>query len=163
MKLVTKLLLSLLFVAAQPVVLMAEEPDDACAQQQQKDKDKSKDKRKFDADKFKRDLSMHIVREASLTPAEADKFFPVFFEQKEKLRGIERQKNNTLKKGSQKNMSERDCQRILDEIAELDKKSARVEKQYVDRMRKIVGARKVVKVYLAEKSFGRKMFHQMTK
>lgn len=159
MKTITKLLLALLFMAAHPAAVLADVPDEPCGQHQQK----GKDKRKFDPEKFKRDLSMHIVREAGLTPAEADKFFPVYFERKEKLRGLERQKSNTLKKGSQKSMSERDCQRILDEMAELEKKTQRVEKQYVDRMRKIIGARKMVKVFLAEKSFGKKMFHQMTR
>lgn len=118
---------------------------------------------KFDSKQFKHDLSMHIVREAGLTPEEAHKFFPVFFELKEKMRDLERQQSRALRKAAEKGMNERDCERVLDEMGELMKKAARVESQYNDRLKKIVGARKLVKALVAEKNFGRKMFRKMTK
>ena len=59
--------------------------------------------------------------------------------------------------------SEYDCQRVLAEVAELQKKSLRIEQQYCTRLRKIVGACKLVKAINAERAFGRKAFKKMTK
>ena len=47
----------------------------------------AQDKR-FSPEKFEADLKDFIMKEASLTPQEADKLFPVFREMREKQRGI---------------------------------------------------------------------------
>ena len=52
---------------------------------------------------------------------------------------------------------------VLAEVAELQKKSLRIEQQYCTRLRKIVGACKLVKAINAERAFGRKAFKKMTK
>lgn len=148
--------------AAAHEVKVSDDATTCCAHAPQ-DRKQGQKPPKFDPKKFKHDLSMHIVREAGLTPEEAHKFFPVFFELKEKMRDLERQQSQALRKAAEKNMNERDCERVLDEAGELMKKAARVENQYNARMKKIVGARKLVKALVAEKNFGRKMFRNMTK
>ena len=60
-------------------------------------------------------------------------------------------------------MAERDCKRVLNEMQELDKKSARIEAQYMARLQKMIGARKLLKAIDADKRFGRRLFKQMTK
>ena len=60
-------------------------------------------------------------------------------------------------------MNERDCQRVLNEVDQLDKKWMRMKAQYNSRMRKIVGARKLVKAMDADRRFSRRMFKKLTK
>ena len=119
--------------------------------------------RKFNPEQFRRELTEHITKAAGFTPAEARTFFPLFFEMREKQRNLEHQKGRALRRAAEHNMNEYDCQRVLAEVAELQKKSLRIEQQYCTRLRKIVGACKLVKAINAERAFGRKAFKKMTK
>lgn len=118
---------------------------------------------RFNPEQFKRDLSVHITRKAEFTQEEAKNFFPIFFEMKDKQRALERQKNRTLRSASESDKNEKDCERVLELIEKLETKSMRIEKDYMKRLRSIVGARKLVKAMAADRVFGRRMFHQMTK
>jgi len=117
---------------------------------------------KRDFDDFKRDLQAFIIREAGLSESEARAFFPIYFEMKEKLRNIGHQRGRAIRKAVEGNMNERDCQRVFNEVIAFDKKSQRVEAQYLERLKKIVGARKLLKVIDADRRFGRKVLKKMT-
>lgn len=117
----------------------------------------------FNPEKFKKDLSEYVTRAAGLTCDEAKKFFPVYFEYKDKQRNLEHQKGRSLRAAADQNMNDRDCKRILKNIVELDEKLARIEEQYFARFEKIVGPKKFLKVLVAERSFGRETFRKMTK
>lgn len=121
---------------------------------------KEKDRRELDD--FKRDLQAFIIREAGLTEKEARDFFPVYFEMKEKQRNLEHQRGRAIRQAAEGNMNERDCQRVLNEVTASDKKSQRIEAQYMERLKKIVGARKLIKVIDADRRFGRKVWKKMT-
>jgi len=110
---------------------------------------------------FIEELKQHIIREAHLTPQEAGQFFPVFFEMREKQRNIDRQKNKTLEQAAKKNMNERDCKRVLDEVNKLNKKAQRIEEEYMQRLTKLIGAKKLVKALQADREFGRDVFKKM--
>lgn len=117
----------------------------------------------WNPEKFRKDLMAFISREAGFTEDEARRFFPIFFEMHESQRNIERQKGRAMAKAAQQNMNDRDCQRVLNEIDQLDKKWMRMKAQYNSRLRQIVGARKMVKAIDADRRFGRRMFKQLTK
>lgn len=116
----------------------------------------------FGPQNFKADLMAHIAKSASLTSEESKMFFPLFFEMREKCRNIEHQKERTLRNATQPNMSERDCQRALTLTTELNAKAVRTEKQYMERLRKMVGAKKLIKAINADHDFGRNFFRRMT-
>ena len=118
---------------------------------------------KFDPEQFRRDLIAYITKEVGLTDEEARAFFPVFFEMREKMRNIEHQKGRVVHKGTEKPLAERDCQRILDEMTALDKKSISIEIQYLTRLRKKIGAAKLLRAINADREFGRRTFRKMTR
>lgn len=122
-----------------------------------------RDGKNFDPEQFKRELTNFITREAGLTAAEARAFLPVYFEMKEKQRNLEHQKGRSLRAAAEKNMSNRDCKRVLSELAELEKKALRIENQYMQRLEALVGAQKLVKAIDADRKFGRHAFKQMVK
>ena len=122
-----------------------------------------RDGKNFDPEQFKRELTNFITREAGLTQAEARAFLPVYFEMKEKQRNVEHQKGRALRNAAEKNMSSRDCKRVLGEVAELEKKALRIESQYMQRLEAMVGAQKLVKAIDADRKFGRHAFKQMVK
>lgn len=112
-------------------------------------------------EKFRKELKKFISREAGFTPKEAQAFFPLFFEMKEKLRDMEHKKMNAINRAAKNNMSEKDCSRILREMNEMDKKVMRTEHEYLARMQKAVGSQKLVKAVSADRKFGRRMFRKM--
>lgn len=121
------------------------------------------DRPRFDGERFKQELTAYVTREAGLTAAEAKQFFPLFFEMKEALRNLEHQKGQALRQAATAHMTERDCQRVLQVVANLDQKRERMEANYVKRLTRIVGARKMVKVLHADRMFGRHVFKKMTR
>lgn len=133
------------------------------AQQTQRSHGPGKGPCDWKPEKFKKDLMAFIAREAGFTEGESRRFFPVFFEMHESQRNIERQKNRAFFNAAKQNMNERDCQRVLNEVDQLDKKWMRMKAQYNSRMRKIVGARKLVKAMDADRRFSRRMFKKLTK
>lgn len=118
--------------------------------------------RRFNPEKFKKDLSEYITKEAGLSKDEAKRLLPVFFEMKDKMRSIEGKKNHALLMAAGKNLSEKDYERVLNEVDGLNAKACRTEHDYLQKMRKCVGVKKTVKVLAADKKFGRRMFRQMT-
>ena len=72
---------------------------------------------------------------------------------KDKQRALERQKNRTLRSASESDKNEKDCERVLELIEKLETKSLRIEKDYMKRLRSIVGARKLVKAMAADRVF----------
>ncbi|MGM9687804.1 MAG: hypothetical protein ACI3YD_02020 [Alloprevotella sp.] len=124
--------------------------------------DGKKGPRHFQPEKFKQDLQAYVTREAKLTEAEARKFFPVFFEMKEKQRNLDRQKSRALRTATSEHATEADCQRVIEQQKNLAQKMARMESDYYTRLCHIVGARKLVRALEADRKFGRKMFKKMT-
>lgn len=122
-----------------------------------------KGQRDFSPEQFRRDLITFVSRAAGFTAEESKVYFPLFFEMKDKQRSVEHQKGHALRQAARASMNERDCQRVLKEIAALSAKSQRIEKQFMDQMQKRLGAKKLVKAINADRDFGRNFFRKMTK
>lgn len=118
--------------------------------------------RHFRPEQFKKELQEHITKQAALTPQESRRFFPVFFEMKDKLRNLDHQKMRALRRAAQAGSSESDCERVVKLMVQLERKRSKVYDTYMERLAKTVDYRKLVKACEADQSFGRKMFRQMT-
>ena len=118
--------------------------------------------RHFRPEQFKKDLQEHITKQAGLNSQESRRFFPVFFEMKDKLRNLDHQKMRALRRAARAGSSESDCERVVKLMVQLERKRSKVYDTYMERLAKTVDYRKLVKACEAEQSFGRKMFRQMT-
>lgn len=147
-------------VMATDVIAANSVPFAQCQQPQQEGRPRGP---RFNPEQFHKNLAAFIARESGMTTTEARDFMPVYFEMKEKLRAIERQKGSAISKAANQNMSERDCKRVLADVGELDKKQHRLEAQYQVRLMRIVGARKLIKAFDADRNFGRRLFKKMTR
>lgn len=133
------------------------------AHQPQNRKGRNSERPKFDPEEMRCQTEAFVIREAGLTPEEASKFFPVYFEMKDKLRNTQRKIDQAYRKAAEQNMSERDCERILDEVARMEKQREQTEADYMKRLRKLVPAGKLIKAILAEQNFGREKFREMVR
>lgn len=146
-----------------PSMVLADNNQPNCAQQNMSVCHEKTPPRNFNPEQFRRDLMVYVARVAAFTVDEGKIYFPLFFEMKDKQRSIEHQKGRALRQAANANMTERDCQRVLNEVEALNAKSQRIEKQFMDSMRKKIGAKKLVKAINADREFGRIFFKQMTK
>ncbi len=112
---------------------------------------------RFSPEEFKAQIENYIATHASLSAAEAQKFFPLYHE----LRGKQRELNHQmmkLKRGPLAvNAKDKTYYDMLLKISKLKEESAQLESTYFKRMCKAIPARKVFEAINAEDSFHRNM------
>ena len=116
---------------------------------------------KFDFEQFRKDLTKHISTRAGFTAKEAQAFFPLFFEMKAKQRSYMRKTVRAYRRVEKEDLKEKECQKILREVESLEKKKNEMERTYMQRLEKAVGAKKLMKALNADHEFGRKIFNKM--
>ena len=114
----------------------------------------AQDNKRFSPEKFEADLRCFITKEASLTPQEADKLFPVFREMREKQREIY---EKMRKLGMNKASDDEACKQFIIEYDKLNLELGQLDVTYHKKMIKIIPASKVYAVMQAEKRFHRQM------
>lgn len=127
------------------------------AQEQQEKKKKNR----FSVEEFQACQKDFIIKHAKLTPEEAEKFFPLFFElQKEKwLIDKEARKKAGFKRGEKR--SEEQCAIMINEITDAKIKKAELEKRYMELYQQVLPACKILSVLHAESRFQKYMLKDM--
>jgi hypothetical protein len=118
---------------------------------------------------FKAHLEETITKFAKFTPEESQKFFPLYYEMKEKQHELQKQMFD-LKKGKMKraengrpsfepreDVSDEEYTKTILKIKKLNADMADLEAEYYKRMCKAITAKKVFAVMQAEDDFHRKM------
>lgn len=116
----------------------------------------------FSPEKFRRELSAFLQREAGLSADEASRFLPVYFQMKEQLRALDHQEHTITRRAAEGQTSDRDCRRVIDQTLSLENKALRIKRQYYARLAAIVGEKKLLRVIEADNKFGRRLFRRMT-
>lgn len=109
---------------------------------------------RFDPQQWEQMMYMTIVREAGLTPAEAQTFVPLYKEMREKQRTMSGQ---IVELKKQKYNAEKDYFNAINKIKNLQVEMAELEANYYKRLCKAVGAEKIFKLMQAEDRFHRQM------
>lgn len=125
-------------------------------------KGKHPHRKHFDVEKYQRELANFITAEAGLSEAESRAFFPLFFEMQGRQRTLQHMKAKALRQATAENTTDSDCKLVLEQVSQWEQKSVRTGNEYMERLEKVVGPRKLVKAIVAERKFGRKLFKQMT-
>jgi len=95
-----------------------------------------------------------IQREAGLSKAEADKYFPLNSEltkKKFELHRIHREKVQRIKENS--NISDEEYKKMLEDDVELKMKEAALEKEYAPKFEKVLTPEKLYRAQQAERDF----------
>ena len=114
----------------------------------------AQDNKRFSPEKFEADLKAYITKEASLTPQEADRVYPVFCELREKQRVIY---EKMRKLGMNKPVGDEACKQAIVEYDKLNLELRQLDVDYHKRMIKKVSASKVYEIMQAENRFHRQM------
>ena len=111
---------------------------------------------KFNPQEFKAKLENYVTAEAGFTPAEAQAFYPVYFEMKGKQRQLQRQIFQ-LKKNAPQTGADKDYAIIIQKVKDLGVEMAKLEVNYYKKLCTVVSPAKVYKAMCAEDQFHRNM------
>ena len=94
-----------------------------------------------------------FTKNAELTPAEAEAFFPVYNELQQKKRELNREIRRIMRQEPGTQVSEEQSLKAIDAQADANIKIAELEKEYLQKFKKILPASKILKIQNAEEQF----------
>lgn len=114
-------------------------------------------------EEFKAKQRAFLTEKAALTTAEADKFFPIFFELDSRKRSLNDQIWKLLRSGDKEKMTDAQYEEMLLKVYDLRIESSALDKQYYEKFRAILPPAKIYKVQRAEAKFHREMLKDFQK
>ena len=115
---------------------------------------------RFDPARFEADLEQFITTAAGLTPNEASAFFPLYREMQKKQRSIYDQ----LRRYRHVDFNDdKACEKAISERDKLDVQIKELQQTYHNKFMKVLPARKVFLVIMAEDNFHRQAFKRAAK
>ena len=114
-------------------------------------------KDKYTESEFRAKKQAYIAQKAELTPAESEKFFPLYFEFQNKKKEINKHAWNIAKQGKASETTDLEYEEIIDNFFDDQEAIVKLEREYIDKYRKILSDKQIYRVYWAEFKFNRKM------
>ncbi|MBR5814001.1 MAG: hypothetical protein IKY37_06070 [Bacteroidaceae bacterium] len=118
-------------------------------------------RRHFSPEEFQAKQQEYITSKAGLTQAEADAFFPLFFELQKKKFELERNVRKEVSIRKAHEMNEEQCSKFVSNMADVKIEIAKLEKEYTAKYLKVLPACKLMRVQFAETSFQRDLMKKM--
>lgn len=112
----------------------------------------------FNPRRFQADMETFIVKEAGLTPAQIDKFLPLFREMQTKQRALfdEMRQYRSMADFGDDNA----CARAIHRMDNIDVQIRRIQQQYHRKFLAVLPGRVVMKILRAEDRFHRRAFRR---
>jgi hypothetical protein len=114
-------------------------------------------KDKYTESEFRTKKQAYIAQKAELTPAESEKFFPLYFEFQNKKKEINKHAWNLAKQGKASETTDLEYEKIIDNFFDDQEAIVKLEREYIDKYRKILSDKQIYRVYWAEFKFNRNM------
>lgn len=112
-------------------------------------------------EQFQAKQQEHLAKVAELTDQEAKEFFPLYFEMKQKQKTMQDEAWKLFREGRSNNAKEGSYKEINDAFTESQLNSARLEKEYLEKFRRILPDKKIFLIRSAEMGFRRDMVKDM--
>lgn len=109
----------------------------------------------FTPEQFREKQKAYITDKAELTKAEAESFFPVYFELQDKKKELNDKIRRIMKSDNSDRMTEAQYGDIVDEFTNIRIQLSELEKTYTDKFKKIISNKKIYMVQKAEHRFHR--------
>lgn len=108
----------------------------------------------------------HITEALDLTSAEAEKFWPVYNNHEDQMDDIKRQRRMdvmSIAKGDMSTLNDADADRLIDKMLEYQKREMQLQITFIEDIRKVIPAQKVIRLHRAEEDFKRKLVEILRK
>ncbi len=102
-----------------------------------------------------------IVRYAELTEEESAAFFPLYFELQSKKHEVNRSVWKQARAVAPHERTEEECVKMIDALADVKIACAQLEKDYLQRFKEILPAKKLMRVQMAEERYQRELLKGM--
>jgi hypothetical protein len=115
-------------------------------------------------EEFRTKQKAYLTEKAGLTEEEATHFFPLYFELQDKKKKMHDEVWSLMRKGEAKSeISEDEYADILNRIFELRIEGNKVEKDYLNKFRKVLSNQKLYRIQRAEMRFNREILRNIQK
>lgn len=115
----------------------------------------------FNPELYTKRMNEFVAREAHLTPAEAEKFFPLLNAMQQKQREIGRQQRTMMMKSwTTPNMSENDYEQLVMRMTSLEIESKKIEQTYYKKFNNVLSWKKIHGVRIALARFQMEALNQ---
>lgn len=115
---------------------------------------------RFSIDEYRKRQKDFFTKRANLTEQEAEKFFPVYNELQQKKMQINHQSRQDAVR-QQQPLSEEECLKAIDALADAQIRIAQLEKEYLEKFKKILPASKILAIQRAEDQFNSELVKEM--
>jgi hypothetical protein len=117
-------------------------------------------KRHADFEQFRAKRVAYITEKVKLTPEEAEAFWPLVNELQEKRYELNKplRERRRSQDSSRTALTEADYRKIIDTSADIRLKEAQLNKEYLEKLKKVLSAEKIFRYQRAEEEFMRQMF-----
>ena len=106
----------------------------------------------------------HITNELNLTSDEAEKFWPVYNATEERINELKKQERKLkMRLGNGNDISDNEAMEILNQFIVIKDKIHTEEKQLIERLKKVLPPKKIIRLKKAEDSFNRKLLEELRK
>jgi hypothetical protein len=114
-------------------------------------------------DKIKALKIAFITEKLNLSEKEAQQFWPIYNSYHEDMSNLKRQAYNTRKNIDINAISDDEAGQILKEMRINDNKRQALENEFIDKLSKVISAKKIIQIHKLEDDFKRKMFEEYKK
>lgn len=112
-------------------------------------------------EEFRAKQKAFIIEKAGLTAAEAEQFFPVYFELQDRKKELNDEAWELLRKGRDSTTTEAQYEEIMEGVYDARMSVDRLDKTYFDKFKKILPCKKIYLVQRAEMRFHRELLRGM--
>ena len=102
-----------------------------------------------------------IIQQAELTEEESAAFFPLYFELQSKKHEVNRSVWKKARAVAPHERTEEECVEMIDALADVKIACALLEKDYLQRFKEILPAKKLMRVQMAEERYQRELLRGM--
>ncbi|SDR82232.1 hypothetical protein SAMN05216503_1050 [Polaribacter sp. KT25b] len=104
----------------------------------------------------------YLTEQLNLTPAEAQKFWPIYNAYSEEQHDLRNKQRNELKKALKNSdeieaLNESDAEKLITLKLTIDKKLYESQKDFINDVKQVISYKKIIKLHVAEMEFGRKL------
>jgi len=105
-----------------------------------------------------------ITEQLSLTPQEAQKFWPIYNTFEDKLHQIRRNDERAIRDAMKKeNLTEKEAQDIINQFLAVENKTHLAKQQLIKDLGNVISPQKIIKLKIAEDAFNRKLMESYRK
>ena len=99
-----------------------------------------------------------ITQRVNLTPEEAQSFWPIYNEYREKEKQL---KDNRTSRSEILDLDEAEAEQYLDKLLSLEQQELDLKKTYTVKLKSVISAKKILRFYAAERMFKERLLQAM--